>query len=74
MFHNLQSQEKQYKTERQNKSSQREKNYTSFKAIGGKKIIVLNCPTELYKYDNPDEHRLPFDTEQIDYNWELKMG
>ncbi|MFW9988877.1 MAG: dTDP-4-dehydrorhamnose 3,5-epimerase family protein [Candidatus Odinarchaeota archaeon] len=45
-----------------------------FKAIGGKKIIVLNCPTELYNYDNPDEYRLPYDTDEIDYNWDIKMG
>ena len=45
-----------------------------FKAIGQKKIIVLNCPTELFNYDNPDEYRLPYDTTEIDYNWEIKMG
>ncbi len=45
-----------------------------FKAIGQEKIIVLNCPTELYNYDNPDEYRLPYNTEEIDYNWEIKMG
>jgi dTDP-4-dehydrorhamnose 3,5-epimerase len=45
-----------------------------FKAIGGKMAIVLNCPTELYNYSEPDEYRLPFDTDQIDYNWEIKMG
>ena len=45
-----------------------------FKAIGQKKIIVLNCPTELYNYDNPDEYRLPYDTTEIDYNWGIKMG
>jgi len=45
-----------------------------FKAIGGKQIIVLNCPTELYNYDNPDEYRLPYNTEKIDYDWEIKMG
>jgi len=45
-----------------------------FKAIGGKKIMVLNCPTELYNYENPDEYRLPFDSEEINYNWEIKMG
>ena len=45
-----------------------------FKAIGSKRIIVLNCPTELYNYDNPDEYRLAYDTEEIDYNWEIKMG
>ena len=45
-----------------------------FKAIGQEKIIVLNCPTELYNYDNPDEYRLPYDTEEIDYKWDIKMG
>ena len=45
-----------------------------FKAIGGKQIMVLNCPTELYNYENPDEYRLPFDSEEINYNWEIKMG
>ena len=45
-----------------------------FKAIGQEKIIVLNCPTELYNYGNPDEYRLPYDTNEIDYDWEIKMG
>lgn len=45
-----------------------------FKAIGGKKITVLNIPTELYNYDEPDEYRLPYDTDEIDYDWEIKMG
>ena len=45
-----------------------------FKAIGQEKIIVLNCPTELYNYDNPDEYRLPYDTKEIEYDWEIKMG
>lgn len=45
-----------------------------FKAIGDKMIIVLNIPTEIYNYDKPDEYRLPYDTDEIDYNWELKMG
>lgn len=45
-----------------------------FKAIGNERIIVLNCPTDLYNYENPDEYRLPYDTEEIDYDWEIKMG
>ena len=45
-----------------------------FKAIGAKKIIVLNIPTELYNYDKPDEYRLPHDTDEIDYDWNIKMG
>ncbi len=45
-----------------------------FKATGNKQIMVLNCPTELYNYSKPDEYRLPYDTDQIDYNWEIKNG
>ena len=45
-----------------------------FKAIGGKKMIVLNLPTELYNYNKPDEYRLPYDTDEIDYSWNIKMG
>ena len=45
-----------------------------FKAMGSKKIMVLNVPTELYNYDEPDEYRLPYNTDEIDYDWEIKMG
>ena len=45
-----------------------------FKAIGSKKITVLNIPTELYNYDEPDEYRLPYDTDEIPYDWKMKMG
>ncbi|MBD3213855.1 MAG: dTDP-4-dehydrorhamnose 3,5-epimerase [Candidatus Lokiarchaeota archaeon] len=45
-----------------------------FKAIGGRMMMVLNCPTELYDYDEPDEYRLPYDTDKIDYDWDIKMG
>ena len=45
-----------------------------FKAMGGEKIMVINNPTELFNYSEPDEYRLPYDTDDIDYNWEIKMG
>lgn len=45
-----------------------------FKAMGGEKIMVLNVPTELYNYNNPDEYRLPYDSNEIDYDWDIKMG
>ncbi|MFW9821466.1 MAG: cupin domain-containing protein [Candidatus Thorarchaeota archaeon] len=45
-----------------------------FKAINNKKIMVLNCPTELYNYEYPDEYRLPYDSKEIDYNWDIQMG
>ncbi|MCJ7648708.1 MAG: dTDP-4-dehydrorhamnose 3,5-epimerase family protein [Candidatus Lokiarchaeota archaeon] len=45
-----------------------------FKATGSKEILVLNVPTELYNYSEPDEYRLPYDSEEIDYDWDIKMG
>lgn len=45
-----------------------------FKAIGNEKITVLNVPTELYNYSEPDEHRLPYNSKEIDYDWDIKMG
>lgn len=41
-----------------------------FKAIGTKPAILLNFPTELYDYDDPDEERLPHDTDQIPFDWD----
>jgi len=45
-----------------------------FNAIGGKMILILNIPTELYNYNEPDEYRLPYNKKKIDYDWEIKMG
>ncbi len=42
-----------------------------FKAIGEEYALVLNVPTELYNYREPDEHRLPPNTEKIPYDWKL---
>ncbi len=45
-----------------------------FKAIGTSMAVMLNCPTEVYKYEAPDEYRLPYDTPEIPYDWAVKMG
>lgn len=42
-----------------------------FKAIGTKPVILINFPNKLYNYKNPDEERLPPDTDKIPYNWKL---
>ena len=44
-----------------------------FKSIGGITMIT-NTPTSLFDYENPDEHRLPPDTDEIPYDWKLKPG
>lgn len=43
-----------------------------FKCIGTEECIVINCPTETYNYQEPDEHRLdPYDND-IPYDWRRK--
>ncbi|MFQ5606934.1 MAG: dTDP-4-dehydrorhamnose 3,5-epimerase family protein [Candidatus Zixiibacteriota bacterium] len=44
------------------------------KGVGDCTAIALNIPSEVYDYDNPDEQRLPYDTDRIDYDWEVKHG
>jgi dTDP-4-dehydrorhamnose 3,5-epimerase len=45
-----------------------------FKCISETEAMILNVPTETYKYDKPDEYRLPYDSPEIPYNWERKNG
>lgn len=41
-----------------------------FKTIGEKPAFLINMPTNLYDYENPDEERLPYDTDQIPFDWD----
>ncbi len=44
-----------------------------FKCTGNEEAIVINCPTELYRSDEPDEFRIdPFGME-VPYDWGIKM-
>lgn len=44
------------------------------KGIGEKSAYFINCPTELYNYDSPDEFRASPDDPNIPYDWRLKNG
>ena len=44
------------------------------KGISTEPTYLVNCPTELYKYDKPDEFRISPFSKKIPYNWELKHG
>lgn len=46
--------------------------YHGFKGMGECEALILNVPTKPYNPNEPDEIRLPYDTEQIDYNWERR--
>ena len=48
--------------------------YHGWKCISESEAIVINCPTEVYNYELPDEFRLPYDTDKIPYDWSIKMG
>lgn len=43
------------------------------KGVGEEPAYVINVPTLPYDHKEPDEHRLPFDTKKIPYDWEIKI-
>jgi len=46
--------------------------YHGFTAAGDEDAVILNVPTEVYNYDDPDEFRLdPFDND-IPFDWRAK--
>lgn len=48
--------------------------YHGWKCVSETESVVVNCPTELYNYKSPDEYRLPYDSPEIPYSWEIKHG
>jgi dTDP-4-dehydrorhamnose 3,5-epimerase len=46
--------------------------YHGWKCISETESVVVNCPTELYNYQEPDEHRAAHDDPAIPYNWEIQ--
>ena len=48
--------------------------YHGFKGIGTETAYFLSIPTESYNYSEPDEFRLPPDTDLIPYDWGLTPG
>lgn len=48
--------------------------YHGFKAVGTEEAYMINVPTVLFNYKEPDEYRLPPDTKDIPYDWILAPG
>lgn len=46
--------------------------YHGFKCISEHEAIVLNFPTEVYRYENPDEYRMDAHSPDIPYDWSRK--
>ena len=45
--------------------------YHGWKCVSEGESVVVNCPDQLYDYQNPDEHRAAFDDPKIPYNWDI---
>ena len=45
-----------------------------WKCVSETEAIVINTVTETYNYENPDEYRLPHDSAEVPYDWDIKMG
>jgi dTDP-4-dehydrorhamnose 3,5-epimerase len=48
--------------------------YHGFKCVSVEEAIVINAPTEVYSYDEPDEFRLDPYNNDIPYEWSRKDG
>ncbi len=48
--------------------------YHGFKTISENEAILINIPTELYNYEEPDEHRVHPHDNDIPYSWERRDG
>ena len=48
--------------------------YHGWKCIGECEAIIINIPTEVYNYDEPDEYRVDPHENDIPYDWSRKDG
>ena len=48
--------------------------FHGWKCVSTEEALVVNVVTEPYNYGKPDEIRLPYDSEKVPYDWEIKMG
>jgi len=48
--------------------------YHGFKTVSTEEALLINIPTEPYRYADPDEFRVPPHENDIPYSWERKDG
>ena len=48
--------------------------YHGFKCVSETEAIIVNTPSEVYRYAEPDEFRLPAHDPSIPYDWARKDG
>ena len=45
-----------------------------FTPVGTEPAAIINIPTEVYDYQDPDEERRPWNDPEIGYDWQVKNG
>jgi dTDP-4-dehydrorhamnose 3,5-epimerase len=48
--------------------------YHGWMCVSQEEAVVVNIPTEVYNYEDPDEHRLDAHNNDIPYDWKRKDG
>jgi dTDP-4-dehydrorhamnose 3,5-epimerase len=48
--------------------------FHGFTPVGSDPAYIINVPTELFDYENPDEFRRPANDPEIGYDWGVKNG
>ena len=46
--------------------------YHGWKCVSTEEAYIVNAPTEVYVYDDPDQEELPQDSPLIPYDWGIK--
>lgn len=44
-----------------------------YRTVGTEPSLLINFPTQLYNPEDPDEHRMPWDSPDIPFNWEIEF-
>ncbi len=44
-----------------------------YRTVGTEPSLLINFPTEAYNAADPDEHRIPWDSPDIPFNWEIEF-
>jgi len=42
-----------------------------WKCVSEEESYVINAPNEVYRYEQPDEHRVPWDSPDVPYDWDI---
>ncbi len=48
--------------------------FHGFTALGNEEAMLVNIPTNLFNYRKPDELRKPFNSKEIDFDWQTEEG